>query len=136
MAEWHKDFRREIEYCTYCPKLCRFSCPVAQVECTETVTPTSKMTNLKLVRDGALAFDEEVGDLVYACSGCLVSRTYCEHEIEVYPPYEAARAEAVKSGVAPKAVLEYADNWSKYGNPFGTDLKKVIDQRVPEKGDR
>jgi Fe-S oxidoreductase len=133
MDEWHKGFRREIEYCTYCPKLCRFACPVAQVECTETVTPTSKMTVLKLVRDGVLPFDEEVGELVYACSGCLVSRTYCEHEIEVYPPFEAARMEAVNSGAAPKAAMEYADLWARRGNPFGADLKKTIEDRVPEK---
>lgn len=133
MTEWHKNFRKEIEYCTYCPKLCRFSCPVAQVECSETVTPTSKMTILKLVRDGVLPFDGEAAELMYLCTGCLVSRTYCEHEIEVYPPYEAFRIEAVKKGVAPEKAVKLAETWDKRGNPFGEDMAKIVNKFVPEK---
>ncbi len=133
MSDWHKGFRREIEYCTYCPKLCRFSCPVAQVECSETVTPTGKMTVLKLVRDGVLPFDSEAGELPYLCTGCLVSRTYCEHDIEVYPPFESARIEAVNKGVAPPVMQNHAENWSKKGNPFNKNMQKILKSCVPEK---
>ncbi len=131
MADWHEGFRREIEYCTYCPKLCRFSCPVARVECSETVTPTAKMTVLKLVRDGVLPFNDEVGELIYLCSGCLISRTYCEHDIEVYPPFEAARIEAVNREVAPPVMQGFADNWSKKGNPFNKDMPDILKSCVP-----
>lgn len=133
MGEWHEGFRKQIEYCAYCPKLCRFACPVASAECSETVTPTSKQTILKLVRDGVLPFDREVGELVYLCTGCLITRTYCEHDITVYPCFESARIEAVKRGVAPPAAMEYADKWGKWGNPFNADLGRALTDHVPEK---
>lgn len=133
MVDALKNFRREIEYCAYCPKLCRFSCPVAQVTCTETATPTGKMTILKLVRDGVLPLDREAAELFYLCTGCLVSRTYCEHEIAVYPPYEAARRLAVEKGVAPEKAQSLAQTWAKRGNPFEEDLGKIVARVVPEK---
>ncbi|MFO8057480.1 MAG: (Fe-S)-binding protein [bacterium] len=132
MADWHESYRREIEYCTYCPKLCRFSCPVAQVECSETVTPTGKMTVLKLVRDGVLPFNEEVGELVYLCTGCLISRTYCEHDIEVYPPFESARIEAINQGVAPPVMQKFAQNWEQKRNPFNKDFSETLKSCAPE----
>jgi len=125
-------YRREIEYCSYCPKLCRFSCPVAQVEHSETVTPTGKMTLLRLVRDQVMPFDPETADVFYRCTGCLISRTYCEHGIEVPPPFEAARAEAVKSGVAPAPAMRALAAWQEHGNPFGEDLSAVVRRYVPE----
>jgi len=126
MSEWHQGFRKQIEYCTYCPKMCRFSCPVAKIECSETVTPTAKGVILKLARDGAIPFDSEVGELVYACNGCLITRTYCEHDIDVFPPLEAARIEAVKRRVAPDSVWTYLEKWNKKGNPFDEDLAAVV----------
>lgn len=125
-------YRREIEYCTYCPKMCRFSCPIAQVECSETVTPTGKMTILRQVRDGTIPLDRDAANLMYDCSGCLVSRTYCEHEIEVIGAFEAARHEAVKAGVAPERVYKYLDTWKKYGNPFGENLNAKLRGLAPE----
>jgi Fe-S oxidoreductase len=126
-------YRKEIEYCTFCPKMCRFACPVAKVECSETTTPTGKMTLLRQVRDGVLPLDQEFASLMYDCSGCLVSRTYCEHRIEVIGPFEAARHEAVKAGVAPERVYKYLETWKKSGNPFGEDLLKNMQGIVPEK---
>ena len=126
-------FRREIEYCSYCPKLCRFSCPVAQVVHSETVTPTGKMTLLRLVRDQVVPFDSETADVFYRCTGCLISRTYCEHRIEVMPALEAARAEAVARGVAPVRAMQALETWQKQGNPFGEDLSAIVRNHVPEK---
>jgi fumarate reductase (CoM/CoB) subunit B len=132
MSGPYDKYRREIEYCTYCPKLCRFACPVAQVECSETVTPTGKMTVLRQVRDGVIPLDQDAASLMYNCSGCLRSRTYCEHEIEVIRAFEAARHEAVKAGVAPDRVYKYLETWQRYGNPFGEDLLKKLKALAPE----
>ncbi len=125
-------YRREIEYCTFCPKLCRFSCPVAQVECSETVTPTGKMTVLRQVRDGVIPMDAEFANLMYNCSGCLISRTYCEHQIEVIGAFEEARHEAVKAGAAPDRVYKYLETWNRFFNPFGDDLAKKLKGLAPE----
>ena len=126
MKEQLKPYDREIEYCSYCPKMCRFACPVAKVTRSEASTPTGKMTILKLARDGALEFNAEVAELMYQCSGCLLSRTYCEHRIEVIGTFEAARAMAVEKGIAPKRVSEFSASWNRFGNPYGRDLSQKL----------
>ena len=126
MDERFKKYEREIEYCSYCPKMCRFACPVARVTCSEASTPTGKMTILKLAAAGALEFNQEVAELMYQCSGCILSRTYCEHQIEVIGAFEAARAYAVDKGLAAKRVLEFGQLWSRFGNPYGQNLSQKL----------
>jgi len=126
MKDQLKPYDREIEYCSYCPKMCRFACPVAKATRSEASTPTGKMTILKLARDGALEFNSEVAELIYQCSGCLLSRTYCEHRIEVIGTFEAARAIAVEKGIAAKRVMEFGATWKKFGNPYGRDLSQKL----------
>jgi len=126
-----KEYRRRIEYCTYCPKMCRFACPVAQAEKRETVHPTSKMTLLHLINEGALPWSREVADTIYRCSGCLISRTFCEHKIEVFPPFVAAREEAVRRGLAPERVMEQDKVVRQHHNPYGENLGRKLDGNVP-----
>jgi fumarate reductase (CoM/CoB) subunit B len=132
MKDWSKQYGKQIDYCAFCPKLCRFACPVGQVINSETVTPTAKGVALKLAAQGALPLDRELGELVYLCSACRITQTYCEHDIDVFPALESARAEAVKKGVAPASVMAYAEKWKTRGNPFGEDLAAVIAARVPD----
>ena len=126
-----KDYRRAIEYCTYCPKMCRFACPVAQAENRETVHPTSKMTLLHLIKEGGLEWSREVADTIYRCTGCLISRTFCEHQIEVFPPFVAAREESIRQGVAPDKVMEQDKVVEKHKNPYGENLARKLDGNVP-----
>jgi len=126
MKDRLKAYEREIEFCSYCPKLCRFACPVAKITASEASTPTGKMTVIKLVKDGAIEFNSEVAELIYQCSGCILSRTYCEHRIEVIGTFEAVRAIAVEKGIAPKRVLEFGSAWSKFRNPYGEDLSSKL----------
>ena len=123
-----KPYEKEIEYCSYCPKLCRFACPVANFTCSEASTPTGKMTILKLVKDGVLELDQDSAQLLYQCSGCILSRTYCEHQIEVIGAFEAGRSLAVERGLAPARVMEFAGRWQKQGNPYGKDLASTLKQ--------
>ncbi len=43
-----------LELCTYCPKLCRHACPVANATGRETFTPQSKMQLLNMLRREAI----------------------------------------------------------------------------------
>jgi len=127
------DYRKEIEYCTYCPKMCRFSCPVAQVDRRETVTPTAKMTLLHLLKMGAVEWSREVVEPLYLCTGCLISRTFCDHGIEVFPPFVAAREEIVRRGVAPEKVFKQDVVVEKHHNPYGKNLGADLKGYVPGK---
>lgn len=127
------DYRKEIEYCAYCPKLCRFACPVAEAEQRETVTPTGKMTLLHLLRMGALDWSRDIVEPIYHCTGCLISNTFCEHKIDVFPPFVAAREEAVRRGVAPEKVMLQDRVTAKHHNPYGKNLGRELDGFIPSK---
>ncbi|MFW6050010.1 MAG: (Fe-S)-binding protein [Myxococcota bacterium] len=100
---------REHTYCAYCPKLCRFSCPVSTVQGRETTTPWGKMTSLHHVAEGALPMDRSHAATWWACTGCMRCRTFCDHGNEVAATLAAGRAEAVRSGAAPGPAYDVID---------------------------
>lgn len=131
--------RDETTLCTYCPKMCRVACPVAEATADERVTPWGLMTLLGMVRGGRLALDREVGPLFYQCSGCLRCRTFCAHGNTVPRALAEGRKLAVDAGAAPAAVAVTAARMRQSGNVKGEDLarrqRELLGER-PEKGAR
>ena len=41
---------KQLDYCTYCPKMCRHACPVGNASGHESYTPQSKMNRLNELR--------------------------------------------------------------------------------------
>jgi Fe-S oxidoreductase len=126
-----KRFHKEIEYCTYCPKLCRFSCPVGNASCNETFTPWGRQTLLHMVNEDALPWDREVGAAVYKCTTCLLCREFCDHEIEVPPVMLAARQDAIKQKIHPQEAAEFLQFFRERNNPFGDDLAARLRTILP-----
>ena len=120
-------FHKDIVYCTYCPKLCRFACPVTNAEARETVTPTTKLNLLQLARQGSIELDAEVAEIMYHCAGCLTCRAYCKHRIDVPAVIERARAEAMERGVAPESLQRHVKTFKEHNNPYGKALKKKLE---------
>jgi len=106
--------RRAHTYCAFCPKLCRFACPVATEEASETTTPWAKMTSLHHVAEGNLPLTAEHAASYYACSGCLRCRSFCEHDIEVAAALGSGRAEAVSHAVAPQAAFRVIEEFAAH----------------------
>jgi len=79
--------------CTYCPEMCRFSCPTAVVSSNDAVTPCNKMGLLHREErwPGKAA---EGGPLwpIYDCTGCGRCTEYCVYEMPVQETLFAARA--------------------------------------------
>lgn len=100
---------REHTFCAFCPKLCRFSCPVSTVQARETTTPWGKMTSLHHVAKGNLPMDASYAETWWACTGCMRCRTFCDHGNQVAATLAAGRAEAVAAGVAPSAAYDVID---------------------------
>jgi dimethylglycine catabolism B len=97
--------QRALELCEFCPKMCRFACPVSEAAARETFTPWAKVSLAALAggepeESAALAFG--------ACTGCLRCQTYCAHGNDVPEMLYAARARAVRAGVAPGEWAEVA----------------------------
>lgn len=97
---------REHTYCAYCPKLCRFSCPVSTVEGRETTTPWGKMTSVHHAVKGNLPLDPAHAATWYACSGCERCTEFCAHGNNVSSTLAAARSEAVRNHIAPPAATD------------------------------
>ncbi|MCC6749764.1 MAG: (Fe-S)-binding protein [Deltaproteobacteria bacterium] len=97
-------FVRELEYCTYCPKLCRHACPVATSLGSETLVPQAKMELLNLMRRNAIPWTTDHALPLYGCTGCGLCREYCEHDNDVATALFFGRAVARDRGLEHPAV--------------------------------
>ncbi len=95
--------RAALETCGYCPKLCRETCPVSEVEASEALIPWGKMTLTWYAARGDLTPDRDVARLPWACTACFGCRERCEHQNPVAPTLVAARAAYRAEGLAPAA---------------------------------
>jgi Fe-S oxidoreductase len=124
---------RALKHCTYCPKLCRFCCPTAEVERRETVTPWFKMSLAELQRLGRRPVQASQAEVFLHCLGCLHCRTHCRHEIDVPGALLAARAEALQAGASPHELEVVRARMREHGNPWGEDLAGRLMEVVPER---
>lgn len=104
-------------YCTTCPRLCRFSCPVAEAECRETVTPWGLMRLLELSRQEVVPLDEEVAQTFYHCTGCGKCQSWCLHDNDVPKAMHKARRWAYEQGCAPAVADEMVERFDHFSAP-------------------
>ena len=114
--------RRAQELCEFCPKMCRFSCPVSEATSREALTPWGKVSLAALVgkspdASAALAFA--------GCTGCHRCAVYCAHDNDVPTILYAARAAAVRAGVAPEAWTDLPGRFAAKGHGETFDLAAV-----------
>ena len=107
MNDTDAQIAKATQYCTYCPKLCRFTCPVAQAEHRETVTPWGLMRLLEMTRTDDFPRDEETVSLFFHCTGCLRCQTWCNHDNDVPMAMWDARARAWRDGETPEEIVAY-----------------------------
>ncbi len=124
-----KKYKREIEYCTFCPRLCRFVCPVALAEDNETYTPTSKMTLVYLTEIASVK-PEKVKEAFYMCVDCRHCITPCIHKIDVPKVLNSARAKIYESGLADGNINKFSVMLEKYGHPYGNALEQNLNDIV------
>lgn len=119
-------------YCAYCPKACRFACPVSESTHSETTSTWGKMSTAFFLAQGTRPLDEDGARALYACTGCMRCRTFCKHQNEVGFALFSARAEALEKAVAPEGVSSTVRTFHEHGNPFGVDLAPVVASFHPE----
>ncbi|MEE2789671.1 MAG: (Fe-S)-binding protein [Myxococcota bacterium] len=98
-----------LETCAFCPKLCRFACPVAEGELRESVTPWGLMTHADDLRRGLLGPSAELADLWTHCTGCGACTAHCKHENPVAPTIYALREMARQDGYSHPGLVAWAD---------------------------
>jgi Fe-S oxidoreductase len=100
--------RPELETCSFCPKLCRTTCPVSNAEPREALIPWGKMTGAYQIALGDLAATQENAAPSWACTGCLACREACDHRNPVATTLFESRSAIFEAGLAPEAANEVA----------------------------
>ncbi len=126
------DRQKQINYCAFCPKLCRFVCPVALHSRRETDTPAGKYALLYLQEKGTIDFDCELASVMYQCTQCNAGRWACDHKINNESGIWEARRDAVAKGVEPEQVRAIRDRYKKFGSAHGKDLGTELLGLVPK----
>jgi len=98
------EHERSITFCSFCPKLCRFACPVAHEEARETVTPQAKGVLLDRIRRQLAPLDADAADVLFRCTGCDLHASACELGVRMSSVVFDARAEAVRAGTGHPAL--------------------------------
>jgi Fe-S oxidoreductase len=118
----------QLDYCTYCPKMCRHACPVSTTEGRETWIPQQKMARLNELRRGNAPWDADHTEALWACTSCRQCTVYCEHGVEPATVLLAGRAEATSRGVGHPALAEYPDRFRAREARLGRQLRDAIDR--------
>jgi len=105
------DVAKQLDYCSYCPKMCRHACPVSTTAGRETWIPQAKMDRLNWLRRDRVSWRSESADPLWACTGCRHCTMYCDHGNEPGLVLFAGRAEAVARGAGHPALVGYADRF-------------------------
>ena len=94
------------ENCRFC-WMCRHVCPVGHVTSRETLTPHAWALTIESVRRQQLAWNDETAAVMYACADCGLCQTHCVTDQPLPDAIVSARADIVRLGKAPAAVLQF-----------------------------
>lgn len=87
------DVAADAEHCSFCPKMCRFACPVAASTGKESVTPWGiDRVVAAMARGEALTPEEQAP--IWACTGCRQCAVPCLPGVDLPTNVRAARASA------------------------------------------
>jgi Fe-S oxidoreductase len=118
--------RQAYAFCAYCPKVCRFACPVSDATQKETVSTWAKMTGAYLATEHKLPVTDANAAPLYACTGCMRCRSVCKHQNEVGYALFSSRALAVEAKAEPAGASSTVETFAQHQNPFGRDLTEVV----------
>ena len=116
------DLRRAAELCEFCPKMCRFSCPVSEATFREALSPWGKVSLAALSGE---APGSSASEAFAGCTGCLRCQQYCAHSNDVPRVLYAARASSVRAGTALAAWTRTAERFRSAGHAEEVDLLAV-----------
>ena len=119
------------ELCALCPKLCRFSCPVASATADEGATPTAMFAGVRMAEAGEISW-QTAADNLAKCTGCGACRSPCEFDQDVPQMLYRARALAWEHGAIERGSKALHERFLAHGNPFSADLRGALEQCTTE----
>ena len=126
---------RQLDNCTFCPKMCRHACPVSTASGRETYIPQVKMDRLNQLRLGRGTWTAESTDPLWACTGCRHCTMYCDHGNEPGLVLFTGRAAAVARGVPHPALAGYSERFRAREHRLSTQLALMFEHRLATSGE-
>ena len=126
---------RQLDYCTFCPKMCRHACPVSTASGRETYIPQVKMDRLNQLRLGRGGWSAESTDPLWACTGCRHCTMYCDHGNEPGLVLFTGRAAAVAHGVPHPALAGYSERFRARERRLSAQLQAMFEPHLAAEGD-
>ena len=105
----HFDLATQGRICVLCPNMCRYLCPVASVEKSETTSPRGKATLALGLGRGEVAFSEGEAAALYHCATCKICREWCPSNVDLPEVTRELRERAAREGLAPPEVRNLAE---------------------------
>jgi len=125
---------RQLDYCTFCPKMCRHACPVSTASGRETYIPQVKMDRLNQLRLGHSTWTTESTDPLWACTGCRHCTMYCDHGNEPGMVLFTGRAAAVSRGVPHPALANYSERFRAREQRLTAQLQAMFPDKLASEG--
>jgi Fe-S oxidoreductase len=126
---------RQLDYCTFCPKMCRHACPVSTASGRETYIPQVKMDRLNQLRLGRGDWTAESTDPLWACTGCRHCTMYCDHGNEPGLVLFAGRAAAVERGAPHPALAGYSERFRTREQRLSVQLASMFAPVIATEGE-
>ena len=123
------DSATQIAMCTYCPKLCRHTCPVSNAEPRETLIPQAKVALLGRLRSGETEPSAAQQAALYACLGCGACSEFCRHKVEVGALLFRGRTEARRDVGDPPALANVESELVERSRKSASELRQLVPQR-------
>jgi fumarate reductase (CoM/CoB) subunit B len=126
---------KQLDYCTFCPKMCRHACPVSTASGRETHIPQVKMDRLNQLRLGRASWTAEATDPLWACTGCRHCTMYCDHGNEPGLVLLTGRAAAVARGTTHPALAGYPERFRAREQRLSVQLRMLFESRLASQGE-
>lgn len=98
--------------------MCAQACPVRRVTKNEATSPHGWALLIDSVQRGMLEWNPETVDVLYKCADCGNCQRNCATDRPLPYAIQAARAEVVRTGHAPKRVREMDEKLRASGSPY------------------
>ena len=126
-----EDYISELEKCMSCLKLCRFSCPIAEVTGNETYTPSGKVALLYYLLNNKLDWNFENTSPFYMCLLCGRCKEFCDLDVDIPNIMRAARYETIKRNLTPSFARDIRNKILSSGNIYGrnnNEKNKILEK--------
>ncbi len=121
---------KQLEYCTYCPKMCRHVCPVSNALGNETLIPQAKAELMNMLRRRAISWEQDYTNALYGCTSCKLCQQYCTHDNDVASLMELGRSWAEKKRLEHPALQRLPERFRARNERLQVKLHQEFSNRL------